>query len=906
MIKLYIGNRLVDIEEKIDIKMTYQSTDLSNPTAIKNSFSKSIELQGTPNNNDIFGNIYKLDFSVIENGEGQIGINFDARKRTPFELYSNGEAIECGYMQMNTIKINNGVISYNINLYGMLGDFMYGLMYNEDGTEKTLADIYYGFEDENGNVYSRQDEKTKYIIKWDKHYIKEGWDKLRTNDYSNSKPSTYIKACPTYSGFYEDFDNDKFLINYDSLDDNLRKNLFPLEQQFFTKNGYILGTAQREMDEWECRDLRSFYQRPAVKLSFIMNAIIKDNENYTVEWDDEIINSPYFKDTWIVFNRIDFDDDNEGLENSLEPVAPIYESGVQSTFLQHGGSNIIDTSSMQNPHAEIKLNINAITDNVGKNIATSYSTYKTVYDEEGKPHTETIKVLGGYMVKINIYDDSQLYYSSNWRFATTGWNGSIMRSFRIYYPNYLEKLSQYTSIPQDDIAINYIQPYYNTDTKSFELSVPLKWNLQLPISDSIKIEVVMQKVCFDEDGNSAEFVNMVNYDNAVIDMPINIKSIVISTNNSGYFDGVVSPYIQRFDINKDIIFGAKATAFDYLTSFTKLFNFRFETDIPNKRIIIKTRPDYYENEVIDINDKIDRKSITIKPSTIESKYYTYKLDDGDTYASILYRKRNKEQYGEYRFTSAYDFNRNVTDIFDDNVFSATIPYQQSSIFYNNVEGYYPFTLAPTYTFTQYPEDDKSEEITVNGYNTKERLYNATDAVAKVCLFDAENNNSSIDQCILFFDGFKGCQCQLTDNTEMMYVLNENPCHLISNDTDEVIKVNSIPQFWNYMSNENGVFTNSTDFYKPKRIFTPDEGKYSDETKTIFNYWINYLPDMYDKDSKSVEVDVMLNLKPREALKKFYYFDNAIWFLNKMTNYSIFETMHKCEFIKVLSIQNYLT
>ena len=93
MIELYIDGKRADIAQDSDIKITYQSADVKEPTAIKNSFSKSLNLDGTPVNNSIFGHCYRLDINILES-DSLNGVNFDPRKRVPFDLINNGEIIE--------------------------------------------------------------------------------------------------------------------------------------------------------------------------------------------------------------------------------------------------------------------------------------------------------------------------------------------------------------------------------------------------------------------------------------------------------------------------------------------------------------------------------------------------------------------------------------------------------------------------------------------------------------------------------------------------------------------------------------------------------------------------------------------------------------------------------------------
>ena len=53
-IELFINNNRVYFEEPPKIAMTYQNEDVENPTAVKNSFSKTVEIDGIPENNRVF------------------------------------------------------------------------------------------------------------------------------------------------------------------------------------------------------------------------------------------------------------------------------------------------------------------------------------------------------------------------------------------------------------------------------------------------------------------------------------------------------------------------------------------------------------------------------------------------------------------------------------------------------------------------------------------------------------------------------------------------------------------------------------------------------------------------------------------------------------------------------------
>ena len=101
-IELYLGDELVEFSTDPQILMTYTAEDLTDPTAIKNNFSKTLTIEGTPNNNRIFGHYYDVT-KVISTG-------FNPAKRVPFTLWNNGEKIETGYLKLDRVRRNQVVL----------------------------------------------------------------------------------------------------------------------------------------------------------------------------------------------------------------------------------------------------------------------------------------------------------------------------------------------------------------------------------------------------------------------------------------------------------------------------------------------------------------------------------------------------------------------------------------------------------------------------------------------------------------------------------------------------------------------------------------------------------------------------------------------------------------------------
>lgn len=213
----------------------------------------------------------------------------------------NGEIVESGYCQLNDVSVENEIKAYNITLYGGLGDFFYNLKYNEDGTTKTLADLRYFIRNNKGVL---QPKETEMDFTISKDFIDECYSK--TWNTEGSRLTDTITFIPANNGIYEKFDSSHCLINtngdfvfpkkyVDKSDPNNPKDFTPL-------NGYALASLEKDYTEWEMRDLRSYQQRPAIKLSKLIESICnKENSGYNVTFDTSFFNekNPYWSKSFV-------------------------------------------------------------------------------------------------------------------------------------------------------------------------------------------------------------------------------------------------------------------------------------------------------------------------------------------------------------------------------------------------------------------------------------------------------------------------------------------------------------------------------------------------------------------------------------------------------------------------------
>ena len=142
-IRLYIGGQRADLDSAITMPFTYQTTDAENPTSVRNSFSKTITLQGTEANRRLFGGLWHLD-SIVQNAGSGIGIQFNPMKRMDFLLYVDEMIVERGYCQLVAINRKGRDYTFSVSLYGGLGEFFYNLQTREDGESRKLSDLDWG------------------------------------------------------------------------------------------------------------------------------------------------------------------------------------------------------------------------------------------------------------------------------------------------------------------------------------------------------------------------------------------------------------------------------------------------------------------------------------------------------------------------------------------------------------------------------------------------------------------------------------------------------------------------------------------------------------------------------------------------------------------------------------------
>ena len=962
-IRLFIANQEVDFTSDLNISYTYQLEDLTDPTAVKNSFSKTLTIPASEKNNKIFGEIYNLDRYQLSNADYVAGVYFNPSQRTPFQLFRNADLIESGYIQLNNISIKNKQITYQITLYGGLGDFLYNLMYNDEtGDKLTLADLRYFVEDADGTVLPSENEFDFSISK------EVVYDCMFNLNATGSQLYNYLAFVPSYNGLYDEFSNDTVLIN--TYNSQIFTTTAATEdgKTYTTYNGYALGKLNKEYTEFEIRDLRSYMQRPAIKLSKVIEAICnpENNGGYQVNLSNSFFSekNPYYNKAYIALPLLNTSNSNSFTQQ--ENATLTFNENIM--WVGKKTTEIIPTSN-------VYLNVS------GNTVITSKDG---IIDLTNIPISSVFNLSIDFQIFFNSitetdFNDLYISYVRNGKDGLTNYTN---------YPYFTSLAAQVLIYDADDPNVNkspigYSDLYnFTTEVNSYngKQSGPSEWFQYTAPSPAAVIDVFghfkknnnNQFYFEDENGNNTFVLSAKNIQRYKhINIVFAIGRYVQGTTNqeklwgfdnmapsdvtkysvSGWFEFLTTEsnlFTADYDfeeissfvkINKQKLLKTENSPGDYLLDYCKLFGLYLEKDRYSKTINILTRNEYFENVVNDFQNRIDyNKDFQIYPIIFDKKFYRLAADTPDTYYSKKYNTQYNIDYGQKRINTNYNFNSDTSDIYSDNVYQNVISISDQSVYYrnffNNDNLNVPAFLSDNMNYVLYSgvgTDDESEYETelygkdyINLSKTTDwNILTGYDLFPKLCAFDISNNQknlSDFSSTLLFFNGYENLTdirnnpitYWLTDDLPEMTVLNEEMCYLYTeSETDKngnniAKKLTQLPNFNRYEIDSSNVIS-SMDFGKPLEIYI-NNINYEDAATVYDKFWKNFYTDQFNINTKKVICYVNLNglNVNSDMLKQFYYFNNSIWILNKISDYNVnsYDTV-KCEFIKVQNIANYI-
>lgn len=883
-ITLYLGGQPADLSDGGFVLLNVALQDLTNPAVVRNSWTQSVDLPRTPANDAIFGSSGRLDRNA---GDGGTGTDFNASRRLPFSIYlETGEVLFAGYAKLDAVTGD----AYRVSLYGGLGDFLYGLSYDSDGTKRSLASLDYG-EDLDFDITAQT--------------VQEAWDRLGGD---SAKPAKWdiINFAPCYNGIPDDFNADKALINTDLLGFIPPVTMDGVSCDATKGGGYAMLNIPSAIDEWQAHDLRSYHQRPVLSVLKLLAAIADplNNGGWAVDISD-IITKPHVG-TW--------------LTRPLLPSLGTYKQTSGSatvTFQSYASGTIVGRFSLANlpagtdVTARVRTTLQYTVPGASPNTPLRSWDYKAAQSY----------VPDGYEQQV-LFVQAVAYASDN-SMVAAGPVKSYYKSYNQVAPATLAAACGYTPKDGADFLPAEDDHGYSLTGGVYQRQRDLEVEVTGADIDRIDIEVTAYRChiatggsVFSTYGGTTSF-QILWYDSDNAYNPTAAAAVA----GSGSATFVTGDSLRSgAHITKEMLLSTDGTPADYLLAICKAFGFHIIADAASRSVRILSRASFYDGTTVDLTGRVDKTSVEIQPIAFDAKWYEWKWPSAGGRFEKEYQETGGVQYGIQRVDTGYDFDADTKDVLGSSVLKSCASVQERGPhwYYASDIGTGRFWFGPVMTpGTEYvlwdsagedhsaPATAPTDAATFTPYNATFPGYDVSDRAE---FRDADNKALDGSDVLLFHQGgATPDDFSLTDDTPAMDTLLGGPCWLI--------EVNNAGQYIPHFSRYRCLIDiqtlmpqviTSLDFGIPREIDIPG---LIYKTGTIYGtFWRDYIHDRLSVHGKVMRAQVLLDglqVGP-ELLRKFFWYGGSLWVLVSVSNYSLttFDPA-ECEFVQVRDTNAYV-
>lgn len=878
--RLYINNQEIEFSNAPDVLFTFQEDDLTNPTIVKNSYTKTVTIPGTPNNNSIFDGIWN-----VERIQGDD--NFNVTKRVPFSLYVNGDIYQTGYAKLDKISRNNNKIEYSITLYGGLGQFLYNLSIDwNSGDKKTLADMDYFKSSESEEAYD-----LGFTI--NKDTVASAWTQINSNDKWG-----VVNFAPTYLGYPDKISCDKVLINFSG--NTMTSAVTDGSSAFTPSGGFALGTSPQKLTSEEVRDYRSYIQTPVMRVHSIIDAICRKENNagryddgYEVVLDNEFFNTanPYYWDAWVTLptiTNLEFSSEGGGGTTTAYTANPVSsEWDINGNCLYTFELSETITGGNISVKATIDLGVTGTT-----NSDVLYFYYTQRYGRGQKVYkrnayglqlyasnsvTSSENILAGSNVKWLSGEQRYTYADAvaSGQF-TPKWNTNVVENHTGYFTRVSGSTFHYTGTSGSLLELRCDLPI---GTRYFKLFMK-----RCNSSYSSERNMLFTSTLAD----TGDKIN-------VTPLPFNSKTIELSSIDSG--ESISNKYIS-----KEMLLSTSYSPADWLLSYCKKFGLYIKKDIIDDKIYILTRNNYYKRDnIIDIEKDIDlSKTFDINPVYCQNGYLSLTDEGVESKSESDYTQKTGKIYGQKIVNTGYEFNADTKEL-NNGIFKNAVQAKDVSQYYYkpNASGLYPYVYNG-FKYNLYENGDYSGSTKeynqpsadiAQTFEAFDENFPNYDLISKPMFSDTDGKSLDTENVLLFFNGYENVSqynWMLTDDIAYMYKLNNNPTWLLTLVEEDMVgnkiakKITNFPRFSRWLEGNRWMIY-SFDYGSPRLLYVPEMTN-NDEGNVYWNYYKKYYEDLYDVDTKVVDCNTLGKFN-EESLRYVYWFRNRYWRLNKITDYN---------------------
>lgn len=853
----------LDLNEDTQFALNYSQSELENPTVTKNTYSANISIPRTKHNNDIFGQIWRVD-SIIH--------KFNPNIKADFRLFVNASIFEDGFIELLEITEDD----YQIRLYGSIGNFFYDL------DQILLSNLPV---DEN-NYEHTINVKTLHDL------------------HRESNPSEYYGYALTFQGEYDNFDNSQ------------------LEEEDQIIDAYWYNSGQKygdvELNEHKRRDrnisgeYRTYYQKPTLRVQPIIETIIQKAEElgYEVELDDKFFNedNPYWSKSWIICPNYPvsnipgsngFDVAAFGKLTVPDRASSSLSIGVEgkdddpNIGVKNAAGLDINESYFQKDsiNQTVRLTQEPIEVANGETINLRLQMKQIAVFTEDKGAQERYRSkTSSLSCRLTLYDDTGSLVYKEMTDTPAASNKAV--GSRIH--NSTNVSAKRPTNETDGFGkMNFSYDAQNNAAGDESTAdVGTLWSYAITYTNASGSEQSLYPV-FEVEGTASWKPNG-NHSSRKYGVAFQIESGAIVREGSPHEDEDINEGFKTIRSGSQITFadmiGDKYTAHQFLLSFCKVFGLFIYVDRIERTVKITLRDNFYSDngryEILDWTGRIDRsKDYNISPTSLEFQKGVFKWNALDTKYEELYRANTSKtingvediagrEYGSANVITGYNLNDNEYDYLEGIIFDNCVVAYDYSPYYRGNGASIAFRSNKELPHMQDSDGSKVEQ---EGF---------------ILVFREDNRTTP--------DG--GVKFAFTDDTPLMTSYG-TICwkYTTSNETYtpfrrylRTIEIDGEHYSWN--------------FQMPNQSYG-DTDNVPKSNIGIFNrYWRGYIYDRLDENSKTLTCYVALRPSDLQynLLSKFIHIDNTLWVIDSISDFNpLSPEPTKITFVKVQNINSYL-
>lgn len=866
---IYMENRRVDVDADIKLAITYQFSDLSNPTTQTGDYSTTFTLKGTQRNNAIFGQIWRFDRATLLGGAVNTSVYFNASKRTPCVIYVNHEAFKHGYVKLNAIKCTNGTISYEVTFYSEVVNVLRTLK------ESKLRDLPFP-----NDLRHTLNAAT----------VRQAW-----SEGGKEGIFYYLAYIMANNGLYDEFESGKWLTG--SFDAPQVADILP---------------SGIELDECAKREYRSYYQRPALRLRGLIELIA---EQHGIELDPAFFNAgnPYFAKSVMAmpqYNIMEQQAQQVGaatypMPNSITytlnsrggTVIPNYKADGDAGVFAASYSPTLNLANVLtwklSPIIEFEYRITA-------NLAVSVPVGTHLKWEDGTWVAPRVRIdtnIENNSITLNMESlGAMTRIAANTEFVVTGGNNNRIAVSRFdaskMYPGYSPGGAEYpqwipahgivdTPVVNERYTSGTVRVFIEQSTGGQEFylrkaasSSPTSYQVASFLFEFRPITKAPQN----QNANPNTYYPA-SAGFAGSDFALNLSRAIRSGNA-----------VDKRDIIDD-----EMTQGDFLINYAKLFGLIFYTDGAGTPHLVTRNTFFKEYRVIDWTDKIDHgKAVEQVPIPFDAKYMVLRYQGGDTFYERYYQHQYGVEFAEQRINTGFQFDENETNLIAETPFrNAVMSKEATRVLLTDGKGGMAF---------KFRRDNK----TLPAFFDKENEQRVPSETKYNLLFDAGLEQLSPAQDI-------GSRIWLTDDVAAM--LNDDigggqfcwidtehyVVQVIGGDKKHLLPETFYPKFTTLT--RDGAFAWHLGY--PEENYAGWTRSEFPESSTIFaNFWRNYLTEVFDIDNRIMTVYVRLTNADiaQFSFANFVKIGHTLWHVNKIEQYDpLGNGTTKVELLRVSSL-----